>query len=227
MNEKQDIRAAVRSSRAARALDPHLVRRARKGFTREFTRAVEVLIAARMSAEHIHQNGLEGDRRKSEPLRSDQPRIEMPSHIRIACFVSTRGEPATDQFLEWAVSQGIEVLLPRSLPDGTLEWARLDTEPLVPGTFGIPEPRGAAVPQALRDVDIVFVPAAAISHDGTRLGWGRGFYDRELAALRLLDNPPIVFGVVFENEIFDRLPAEPHDVPVDGVISEVRTLQFG
>ncbi len=192
MNEKQRIRAAVRSARKARSLDEAVASRDRAGITQQLKRTVQRLGAS-----------------------------------RIACFASTRQEPDTTPFLDWAIAQGIEVLLPRAQANGQLEWALLEAGSLRPGAFGILEPTGPSLPNALHTVDLAFVPAAALARNGARLGWGLGYYDRELAALQQLESRPPVMAVVFESEIYDSLPVEPHDVPVDGAVSELRTHHFG
>ena len=146
---------------------------------------------------------------------------------RVSCFVSVGSEPNTSGFLDWAREHEVEVLLPRSRAHEKLEWALQGALPLVPGAFGIPEPTGAALP--LESADLVLAPAAAVSRDGTRLGWGRGYFDRALGAIRthrLGDRVP-VYAVTFADEIFDSLPTEPHDVPVDGAITELQCLSFG
>lgn len=158
--------------------------------------------------------------------------VDRLSVARLACFVGVGNEPNTAPFIDWAVSHGISVLLPRSLPDRTLEWVDAGAGGLVPGAFGIPEPSGPALgADALCSTDLVLIPAAAVDRSGTRLGWGLGYYDRELAELRSISphrgsvRPPI-YAVVFDREIVDTLPAEPHDVPVDGAVSELRAYEF-
>lgn len=149
---------------------------------------------------------------------------------RVACFVSVRGEPDTTGYLAWALEHGVDVLLPRSLSDGSLDWAVHRAGALAPGAFGIPEPTGGAVRGgAAGSADLLLIPAAAVDRSGTRLGWGRGFFDRELAQLRSDsgDLTPPVFAVVWEDEVVDELPAEPHDVPVHGAVTEETIHRFG
>lgn len=149
--------------------------------------------------------------------------LEYGAHT-ICCFVSTPTEPDTSEFLARSRSAGLRVLLPKSLADGELEWAEYTGE-LRPGKFGIHEPLGEGIPSsALGGVDLCFVPAAAVDLHGTRLGWGRGFYDRALAAIQA--TPP-AFAVVFENEVFDVLPSEEHDIAVLGAITEKAVHRFG
>lgn len=146
---------------------------------------------------------------------------------RVCCFVSVRGEPDTSGYLAWAHANGVEVLLPRSLAGGELEWSAYVPGELAPGAFGIPEPQGPAVESG--SASLLLIPAAAVDRTGARLGWGRGFYDRELAACDagpLRPRPP-VFAVVFEEEVLASLPVEPHDVPVHGAVTEERIHRFG
>lgn len=67
------------------------------------------------------------------------------------------------------------------------------------------------------DVDIVLVPARAFDRHGYRLGRGGGHYDRLLPTLR--PGVPVV-GVTCTARIVDRLPREPHDVPMTHLATE-------
>ncbi len=147
---------------------------------------------------------------------------------RIACFVGVRGEPDTAGFLEWARTAGVDVLLPRSLAGGSLEWALHVPGDLKAGAFGIPEPQGPAIVGGAASAELIFVPAAAVDTAGGRLGWGRGFYDRELARIAALGAAsPAVFAVVWESEVLAAVPREPHDVPVHGAVTEESVHHFG
>lgn len=139
---------------------------------------------------------------------------------RIACYVAHAGEPDTELFVDWAIEQGIEVLIPRSRTDGGLDWV-IFTGELEHGIFGFLEPSGPAV--ALEAVDLMFIPALAIDRAGNRLGKGKGFYDRVLE--NLVPTPPLI-AVVFEHEVLDSIPTEIHDLPVDAVVTPAEVLRF-
>ena len=66
-------------------------------------------------------------------------------------------------------------------------------------------------------LDAVLVPAAAVDRDGNRLGWGKGYYDRFLQSV---DGSPLVVAVVFDSDIVSSVPIEPHDVPVNAIVTE-------
>ena len=87
---------------------------------------------------------------------------------------------------------------------------------LQPGPqFGIPEPVGPVF-EHLDSIDIIIVPGVAFDRSRNRMGRGRGFYDRLLKSTA----NAIKVGVAFDFQIFDDIPVEPFDVPMDEVISE-------
>jgi 5-formyltetrahydrofolate cyclo-ligase len=89
----------------------------------------------------------------------------------------------------------------------------------------VPEPEGARLgPSALGEADVVLVPALAVDAHGNRLGKGRGYYD---AALRHASPGVPVIAVLFDDEVsVAPIPREPHDVPVNGVLTPSRWIWF-
>lgn len=85
---------------------------------------------------------------------------------------------------------------------------------LQPGPqFGIPEPVGPVFDE-LDKIEMIIVPGVAFDRHNNRMGRGRGFYDR------LLKTTPnaVKVGVAFDFQMFDEIPVEPFDVPMDAVI---------
>lgn len=82
------------------------------------------------------------------------------------------------------------------------------------------EARGA---ESLKEADLIVIPALAASVDGTRLGQGGGWYDRALA--HRSPGTPIV-AAIFDDEVLEAgiIPAEPHDIPVDAIVTPTRTI---
>lgn len=87
--------------------------------------------------------------------------------------------------------------------------------PLVEGTFGarIPEVGDWIEPE------ILIVPLVAFSRAGGRLGYGGGFYDRTLEALRA-KKPTLAIGFAYAAQEMDDLPLEPTDQPLDLIVTE-------
>ena len=89
---------------------------------------------------------------------------------------------------------------------------------LVPGPMGIPEPEAAGEGLAAiaeEDVSVWIVPGLAFTRAGARLGYGGGWYDRFLAKAA---PGSIALGVAYPFQVVDKLPLEPHDLPLDGVV---------
>jgi 5-formyltetrahydrofolate cyclo-ligase len=142
----------------------------------------------------------------------------------ISCYLSSRNEPNTRPFVNWAEAQGIRVLFPVSRDDGLLDWTVGEDQTEFEGLSGAPEPQGILLgPIAINDVDLIIVPAAAIDASGLRMGWGRGYYDKTLGSM---EKCPPVYAVVFDNEFVDEVPREVHDQPVDGLVTPTRIIAF-
>ncbi|GLI28189.1 5-formyltetrahydrofolate cyclo-ligase [Agromyces rhizosphaerae] len=142
----------------------------------------------------------------------------------IACYLSMPDEPDTRPFVRWAEDAGIRVLFPISREDGLLDWTVGEDRSEVTGLHGIPEAMGELLgPIAINDVDLIIVPAAAVDPTGTRLGWGRGYFDKTLGSM---GQCPPVYAVVYDTEFVDDVPRERHDQPVDGVVTPTRIVSF-
>jgi len=81
------------------------------------------------------------------------------------------------------------------------------------GPLGIPYPVGTAQV----DPDMVLVPLVGFGRAGDRLGYGGGYFDRTLAAL---EPRPLSIGVGFELCQMDSIFPQPHDVPMDAIVTE-------
>ncbi|MCR3744103.1 5-formyltetrahydrofolate cyclo-ligase [Actinomadura glauciflava] len=149
------------------------------------------------------------------------PEVEMAGTI--AAYVSIGDEPDTRSLLFALWKRGTYVLVPRLLPDGDLDWASYEgPDSLVPGARGCLEssepPRG---PGAVASADVVLVPAVAVDRAGVRLGRGGGSYDRALARV----GPAILtVALLYDGELVDGVPAEPHDQRVRAVVTPSRGL---
>ncbi|MDG3006580.1 5-formyltetrahydrofolate cyclo-ligase [Paludisphaera mucosa] len=89
------------------------------------------------------------------------------------------------------------------------------------GMLNIPEPSPDAPVIEPGKVDWVLAPGVAFDVLGNRLGRGAGHYDRLLPRLR---KDVEVWAAAFDRQIVDDLPVEPHDVPLDGIVTPTRIL---
>ena len=209
MATKTTLRAEVRRRRRARrAGTPAL----KAPFTPEFTPSP---IPVRHRAE------AEGIASQIRALASSMGGVALP-----ALFVSTPLEPDMSLALGLFPRALLPVLLDEAGASlGEPRWGLWEAgQALV--TRGRPpaQPDGEALgAESLTEADLIIIPALAASADGTRLGQGGGWYDRAL--LHRSPSAPIV-AVVFDDEVLadGRIPREPHDVPIDAIITPTRTL---
>ncbi|NEX13149.1 MAG: 5-formyltetrahydrofolate cyclo-ligase [Prosthecochloris sp.] len=96
---------------------------------------------------------------------------------------------------------------------------------VVDGRFGQPEP----VPDKnCADVmpDVVVLPVVAVDREGRRLGYGKGYYDRFIAGLRLQGARPFTIALAFSFQLVVHLPEDPWDEKIDCVATEKEVLRF-
>ncbi len=133
----------------------------------------------------------------------------------VAAYVSVGTEPGTGPLLEGLAAAGKRVILPVVLPDLDLDWA-VHTGALA-GRRGLLEPEGSTLGvDAIATADLVIAPGLAVDPRGMRMGKGGGCYDRALG--RVPVGTPVCV-VLFDHERVARVPAEPHDRPVNAVVT--------
>ena len=130
-------------------------------------------------------------------------------------------------------------LYPLCHDQGVMSYHHVDSpDELRSGKYGILEPDPLLHPEiAISEVDLFFCPGIAFSRDGARLGQGAGYYDRALAQRSGIAVRPStqtsassltahhatqvpVYGVGLEQQLYDTIPTESHDVIMDAVITE-------
>jgi len=109
---------------------------------------------------------------------------------------------------------GAKIVLPRIEATGELTF-RLHEKPedLVSGPFDILQPASDAIEMR---PSLVLAPMLAFDARGTRLGYGKGHYDRAMANLRT-EGRCFYVGLGFTQQQVDAVPSESHDIPLDWV----------
>ena len=147
--------------------------------------------------------------------------LELVSRLKaksVATYISFGTEPSTTAFISALLNNGIEVLVPKVLQDGTLSWFKWDGVSAVTSNLGMLEPDASKLTQvSVSHAELLIIPSLAVDRSGNRLGRGKGFFDRELEQL----GSNRVYAVCFEDEFLESLPSEVHDQRVSGVVTEV------
>ena len=139
-------------------------------------------------------------------------------------FASFRTEVDTTELIKMSLSMGKRVVLPKvdAATHDLLLFEVRDSAGLAPGYMGIPEPSAEAEQMGINDVDIVIIPGAGYDVSGNRVGYGGGYYDRLLSGLQK-DIP--VIAPAFEEQVLDSIPSEPHDIRVNVIVTDRRTIR--
>jgi len=93
----------------------------------------------------------------------------------------------------------------------------LPGDPLRPGHFRVMEPAPEAETVS---PDLLLGPMLAFDREGFRLGYGGGYYDRTIKALEQAGRRPRCIGLAFSGQRVEHVPREPHDVPLDAILTE-------
>ena len=108
----------------------------------------------------------------------------------------------------------VPVVKPHGLVAAELPAGRLQFQP---GPFGIPEPAVSTAILSPEDIDCVMVPGIAFDRRGTRLGFGKGYYDRFLCRIPATTH---VCGLAFSLQIVQHVPDLPHDIRMQSLVTE-------
>ena len=143
----------------------------------------------------------------------------------VMLYMALPQEVQTAAILSESRHQGKRVAVPVVKPHGLIA-AELPAGQLQfqPGTFGILEPAVNTTTIPLKDINCVVVPGIAFDRRGTRLGFGKGYYDR---FLRRLPATTHLCGLAFWLQIVQYVPSMPHDVPMQSLVTERGVLLCG
>ena len=148
-----------------------------------------------------------------------------PPGVDMAGYWPTNEEADIRPLMTALHQRGHRLALPRVMARGAplrfLRWHPGDR--LEAGFGGIPEPAAGA--EEIHP-EVLLVPLLGFDGTGLRLGYGGGFYDRTLAALRRAGGVEAI-GIAFSDQEVDSLPAGDHDERLDWVVTESGCRRFG
>ncbi len=125
--------------------------------------------------------------------------------------------------MEKLKSRGAQLCLPvmtgENLPLEFRAWS--PGEELTTGHFDVEEPLPTARPM---QPDIILVPLLAFDKKGRRLGYGGGYYDRTLKAMRAVNSHVVAVGLGYAAQQIPKVPADSHDQQLDWVLTETGAI---
>lgn len=153
--------------------------------------------------------------------RAELAKAGKPTPKHIAAFWPLEQEPDILPLLtQWVEEDDIDISLPVVVgPGQPLEFRQWTPDtPMRKGAFGIKEPESPLAPKP----DVILVPTLGFTRQGDRIGYGQGYYDRTLAALRDQGHRFVTLGVAWacgDLSEFNYEPAE-HDYMLDAILTD-------
>jgi len=139
--------------------------------------------------------------------------------LAVSIYWPLRGEPDLRPWMTRVMARGgicaFPVVVEKNKPLIFRAW--VPPTPMVKGFWGIPVPADGAeiVP------DIIIAPVVGFDLQCYRLGYGGGYFDRTLAALRTLYR---AIGVGYASAQIATIHPQPHDIPLDAIVTDRETL---
>jgi 5-formyltetrahydrofolate cyclo-ligase len=142
----------------------------------------------------------------------------------VAGYWPFREEADPRVLMQALAANGHPLALPRiTRRTAPLEFRRwIEGDPMRPNAFEIAEPLAGA---EIATPSILLVPMLAFDAAGTRLGYGGGYYDRTLAALRAA-RKVIAVGIAYAGQEVPGMPRRDHDQPLDAIVTEKGMRKF-
>jgi 5-formyltetrahydrofolate cyclo-ligase len=131
----------------------------------------------------------------------------------VAVYYSTGSEVKTGRIIQEMLAAGKTVALPRVDGKDIVFCTVNGSEDLEKGEFDIMEPKTTC--PIIKEFDVILVPAIAMTQDGQRLGYGRGFYDRFLSHTHA-----VTIALTYSKLIVKNIPKTDGDVPIQWIVTE-------
>ena len=131
----------------------------------------------------------------------------------IYCYMAIQNEVDLSLVIRDALLADKTVAVPKVVnKNGQMYFAAINkNDKFENGLYNIPEPSNTEIAPS---ADLILVPGVVFSTKGERIGQAGGFYDRYLR-----NSSCHSIGVAYDFQVFDEIPTELHDVPVNEIIS--------
>ncbi len=137
----------------------------------------------------------------------------------IFIFVSFEKEVHTHKIIQNSLLLGKTVCVPKVVSkDGGMKAIAINSfDELVPGKYGILEPKNALVEIEPINIDLVLLPGLAFDQYGGRIGYGGGYYDRFLSKV---NSKTVLIGLAYNFQLVPSVPMAEYDIRTNFVITE-------
>ncbi len=172
----------------------------------------------------IHRRSQIGNDQITQHSKTIQCRLmalpEIQACKSIFCFVSLAEEVETHSLIDSMLQEGKLLTIPKIIHSKQMiaipfkNWSEL-----TPGQLGILTPMSSVSYKG--EIDVCITPGIGFTANGTRLGYGQGYYDKWLAKHTV----KYKIAVAFECQLVDNLPTDANDVAMDMIVTEERIIR--
>jgi len=149
------------------------------------------------------------------------PCVEQAENI--LCYAGYQSEVLTSELIDSLLSLGKNVFLPRVQGD-EMDFFKISSyKDLTEGYKGIPEPSKTCKETYAfekKNDDVIIMPGCAFSYDGSRIGYGKGFYDRYLEKHDMVERVALCFSF----QITENIPTDEYDKKASVLVTEERVI---
>ncbi len=153
----------------------------------------------------------------------DLPAFRAARSVALFASMEREREPDLSATAEWLRHAGRRSFYPYQRSDARGFREVTAGAPLQSGRLGFLEPAAGAAEALEEELDLILVPALAVTVDGLRLGFGSGFYDRVLPRFA---PPAVAIAIVYSFQVLEGLPHEAHDARCGAVVTEQGPCAF-
>lgn len=168
------------------------------------------------------RDGLSETERVNYSRRITDTILQMPMIIQadtVLAFAGYKSEVQTLELIQQLLSHGKKVYLPK-VTDEEMDFYRIERlEDLEAGYKGIPEPGKVCMEvfcESVYDKTVMLMPGAVFGMDGSRIGYGKGYYDRFLAKCDIMNR----IALCFSFQLLEHIPSNAHDKKASVIVTE-------
>lgn len=155
----------------------------------------------------------------SKEIQENLRKIEQYRNAKtIGAYFSIGSEVRTQDILQEILNAGKELALPKVVKDDLVFKKISNFSELEPGNFSVMEPKDKC--EIVKNLDVILVPAIALSKDGFRLGYGFGYYDKYLHGKK-----STAIALSYAKQVIRSFPVDDHDVKMNFIVTEDKVFK--
>jgi 5-formyltetrahydrofolate cyclo-ligase len=155
----------------------------------------------------------------SKEIQDNLRKIELYRSAKtIGAYYSIGSEVRTQDILQEILNAGKELALPKVVKNDLVFKKISSFSELEPGNFSVMEPKDKC--EIIKHLDVVIVPAIALSKEGFRLGYGFGYYDRYLHGKK-----STAISLSYAKQVIKSFSQDDHDVKMNFIVTEDRVIK--